>query len=212
MSGSDSLRDSQNQINTNTMSVKYSNYAESEQDIIDWANNAPGPLLVIIRGPQGSGKTTFAKTAFVQYPDPKGFVVIEADDYFTKGNNYKFDASKISDAHRYCKTTVENCLLHGHEENPPKNKVIVSNTFIMNEHVIPYIAFCNNNNIPFHVFRIDETRFQNRHGVDQKIVKQKIDEFNTQRLPGGLSETSVLPPVDPNLLPKESTEGEDNRG
>ena len=54
--------------------------------------------LFLVRGLPGSGKTTFAK----QLSD----IVFEADMYFESNGEYKFDPSKIRDAHEWCKGHV----------------------------------------------------------------------------------------------------------
>lgn len=176
--------------------------------MIDWVNNAPGPFLVIVRGPQASGKTTFAHRFL------KGFKVIEADDYFKTGPNgeYVFDGNKIPKAHMDCFDRVKKSLMERYDEkgNPiekPNNKVAVCNTFIKNEHVMPYVLFCSMNGIPFHIFRIEESRFidKQQHNVPEQKIKDNIRDFQTQRLPGGISETVVLPPVIDATVPPETT-------
>ena len=51
--------------------------------------------LILVRGICGSGKTTVAQlfSAFT----------LEADMYFNQDGEYKFDASKLKDAHQWCK-------------------------------------------------------------------------------------------------------------
>jgi len=52
-------------------------------------------ILYIVRGIPGSGKSTIAKTL--------GGIQIESDQYFIDSNGeYKFDASKLHNAHNYC--------------------------------------------------------------------------------------------------------------
>ena len=57
-------------------------------------------VLYIVRGIPGSGKSTFAKTLGGQH--------YEADMYFIdEEGNYKFDGTKIKDAHKWCQSFVE---------------------------------------------------------------------------------------------------------
>lgn len=80
------------------------------------------PTLYIIRGASGSGKTTYA-----QWLQDEGRIYDyhEADRYFQNpflGTPYKFDPSKLKDAHAWCQKCVENDMkLYRH--------VAVSNTF-----------------------------------------------------------------------------------
>jgi predicted kinase len=85
--------------------------------------------LYIIRGLSGSGKTTLAKELYKKYPNSKMFA---ADDFFTKGNKYEFDASKLGLAHGQCYEQTRQCLLSG-------NTAIVHNTFTTYSEVKKYL-------------------------------------------------------------------------
>ena len=70
----------------------------------------------IVRGLPGSGKSTFAKSL--------GGVHYEADMYFMDENSeYKFDGSKLKDAHNWCRHKVMEAMKDG------EPTVVVSNTF-----------------------------------------------------------------------------------
>ena len=56
--------------------------------------------LYIVRGLPGSGKSTFAKSI------AKPYQVFEADQYFMKNGKYKFDPTKLKEAHNDCKNRV----------------------------------------------------------------------------------------------------------
>jgi NEDD4-binding protein 2 len=71
--------------------------------------------LFIIRGLPGSGKTTIASLITKN--------VFSADDYFTKDGVYKFDASKLSVAHAWCRSNVKAAM------KAKKTKIAVANTF-----------------------------------------------------------------------------------
>ena len=72
--------------------------------------------LYLVRGIPGSGKSTFAKNAY------KMAIHLEADMYFMQDKEYKFDASKLHEAHKWCYSSTELLLRGGFD-------VIVSNTF-----------------------------------------------------------------------------------
>ena len=61
-------------------------------------------MLIIVRGIAGSGKTTFVKKTF---PEAAHY---EADMYFEQGGEYKFDASKLKEAHNWCRKRVYECI------------------------------------------------------------------------------------------------------
>ena len=71
--------------------------------------------LVLLRGLPGAGKSTFANLL--------GGIHVEADQYFMQDGEYKFDASKLKQAHNWCKLRVEHSMEDG------ANKITVSNTF-----------------------------------------------------------------------------------
>jgi predicted kinase len=73
--------------------------------------------LMLIRGLPGSGKSTVAKI----FDKALHF---EADMYFLDSDgNYQFDASKIKNAHNWCRDSVMDAMKEGHPI------VVVSNTF-----------------------------------------------------------------------------------
>lgn len=73
--------------------------------------------LILLRGLPGSGKSTVAKL----FDKALHF---EADMYFLDADgNYQFDASKIKNAHNWCRDSVMDAMKEGHPI------VVVSNTF-----------------------------------------------------------------------------------
>ena len=73
--------------------------------------------LILLRGLPGSGKSTAAKL----FDKALHF---EADMYFLDSDgNYQFDASKIKNAHNWCRDSVMDAMKEGHPI------VVVSNTF-----------------------------------------------------------------------------------
>ena len=61
--------------------------------------------LILLRGLPGSGKSTFANLL--------GGIHVEADQYFMQDGEYKFDASKLKQAHNWCKLRVEHSMEDG---------------------------------------------------------------------------------------------------
>ena len=75
--------------------------------------------IILLRGLPGSGKSTLAKLLV-----DKDYCHKEADMFFVDSDgNYKFNPSKIKDAHHWCQDEVE--FLMKYEHSP----VVVSNTF-----------------------------------------------------------------------------------
>ena len=72
--------------------------------------------LFLLRGLPGSGKSTFAKAL-------TGVYTIEADRYFMDGDEYKFDPSKLKDAHAWCQNTTRVWMTTG------VKRITIANTF-----------------------------------------------------------------------------------
>ena len=116
------------------------------------------PKLTLIRGLPGSGKSTMAKK---MWP----FVHLEADMFFTdERGNYRFDASKIADAHGWCQHECREYLEMGAD-------VVVSNTFTRKWEMQPYIDMATELGIPYEVVTATG-KYPNVHGVDQKPIQR----------------------------------------
>ena len=88
----------------------------------------PSGELILIRGAAGSGKSTLATTLKDFYEA----VHLEADDYFRRDGEYKFDPHKLSSAHTWCQNRTLHSLNQG-------QTVIVANTFVYFNHIMDYI-------------------------------------------------------------------------
>lgn len=122
--------------------------------------------LYIVRGIPGSGKSTLAKSLNNSY--------YEADAYFQRGLNdvYQFDASKLKQAHEWCRDLVWMDML----KNEPK--IVVSNTFTQEWEMKPYFELAEK-----HEYRVYSIIVENRHGgvnqhgVPEEKLKQMRDRF-----------------------------------
>ena len=115
--------------------------------------------LILLRGLPGAGKSTLAKAI--------GGVHFEADMYFVDENgNYKFDGSKINDAHYWCQNKVRLSMESGAE------KIVVSNTFTQSWEMEYYKMIAEVNGYIVHSVIVE-----NRHdGVNQHdCPPDKID-------------------------------------
>jgi len=102
--------------------------------------------LFLIRGICGAGKSTFAKTI--------GGIVLEADQYFIdpKTQEYKFDVSKLKDAHADCQRRCAEWMKIGHQ-------IVVSNTFTQEWEMKPYFDMAKE-----HDYQVFSIIVENRHG------------------------------------------------
>lgn len=124
-------------------------------------------ILYIVRGIPGSGKSTFANSL--------GCPVFEADMYFMKDGEYKFEVDKLKLAHNWCKLRVE----HSMEDDLPK--IAVSNTFTQEWEMKPYYDMAKI--YGYTVFSvIVENRHggENVHGVPEDKLKIMKDRFEVK--------------------------------
>jgi predicted kinase len=110
--------------------------------------------LVLIRGLPGSGKSTIARTLGLV-----GYQHFEADMFFEVDGKYQYDASRIREAHDWCKRSTKEAL--------SKNmKVVVSNTFTRQQELAPYLEMSDK-------IQIVEAQgnWKNRHDVPEQVIR-----------------------------------------
>jgi len=120
--------------------------------------------VILIRGLPGSGKSTLAKQLIFGRPKANHF---EADDFFVDyyTGKYRFDSTKIKQAHEYCQTRFKHALERQCE------LIVVSNTFTQKWELTPYIQLCEFHNIRPQIITCD-SRFKNIHGVPEDKIAQ----------------------------------------
>lgn len=121
--------------------------------------------LMLIRGLPGSGKSTVAKL----FDKALHF---EADMYFLDADgNYQFDASKIKNAHNWCRHSVMDAMKEGHPI------VVVSNTFTQEWEMDVYYLLAEELG-----YRVTSMIVENRH--DGKNIHgcpdDKIEQMKTR--------------------------------
>jgi predicted kinase len=121
--------------------------------------------LILVRGLPGAGKSTFAKTL--------GGIHIEADHYFMKDGEYKFDASKLKQAHEYCRTSTEGWMMEGYV----LGNIVVSNTFTREWEMDAYYELAEK-----YGYRVHSVVVENRHnGMNEHSVPADILEAMKNR-------------------------------
>lgn len=116
-------------------------------------------MLIIIRGLPGSGTSTLAEhlTYSLNSTNGKQAVVFEADQFFQTLEGYKFDGTKLREAHIDCQSRTRAWLKKG-------KIAIVSNTFTQRWEYEPYLDMAKQYNVPVQVIEVHGD-FQNIHGV-----------------------------------------------
>jgi predicted kinase len=119
--------------------------------------------LFLLRGVPGSGKSTLANSI--------GGMHIEADNYFMDGDEYKFDASKLKEAHAWCQNVVKVWILNS------VPKIIVSNTFTQEWEMQPYYDLAKE-----YGYKVFSIIVENRHGGvnEHGVPKEKLVQMKNR--------------------------------
>jgi len=132
--------------------------------------------LYIVRGLPGSGKSTFAEALV-----GSDFLVCEADKYFMVDGEYKFDGSKLKEAHESCRTLVETYMKDSLVNDQFYREIAVSNTFTQEWEMQAYFDLAKQ--YGYMVFTvIVENRHGgvNRHGVPDEALTRMRDRFEVK--------------------------------
>ena len=120
--------------------------------------------LIIVRGLPGSGKSTFAKVL--------GGIHIEADQYFMRDGEYRFDASKLKQAHNWCKLRVEHSMEDG------VDKITVSNTFTQEWEMDAYFELAEKYGYQTSCLIVENRHdSKNIHGYPDDKIEQMRNRF-----------------------------------
>jgi predicted kinase len=120
--------------------------------------------LILLRGLPGSGKSTLAKSLVA-----KDYCHKEADMFFVdREGNYKFEPSKIKDAHQWCKDETEFLMKYDH------SPIVVSNTFTQEWEMENYYKLAED-----YEYRVFSIIVENRHGGvnDHGVPETKLDQM-----------------------------------
>jgi predicted kinase len=126
--------------------------------------------LVLVRGIVGAGKSTLAKLLV----GDKDYCHKEADMYFIdREGNYKFEPSKIKDAHAWCKEEIEFVMKYEH------SPVVVSNTFTQEWEMEPYFELAKKYGYRTHSIIVENRHGgENQHEVPEDKINQMVNRFN----------------------------------
>jgi predicted kinase len=132
--------------------------------------------LYIVRGVPGSGKSTFALNLV-----GSDFLVCEADKYFMVDGEYKFDGSKLKEAHESCRTLVETYMKDSLMNDQFYREIAVSNTFTQEWEMQPYFDLAKQYGyVVFTVIVENRHGGSNQHGVPAEAIQRMKDRFNVK--------------------------------
>ena len=148
----------------------------------------------VMRGIQGSGKSTYAKL-LRQCAHEAGQLpmIISADDYFVGPDGYKFDINNLGEAHKWC---MRNFLQYLQDGMSP---VIVDNTNINLEDISPYVAVGQALGYDVEIIQVNTppeiAAGRNVHGVGEKHVHALYKRLQHTLLPPRFKVTHINPKV-----------------
>lgn len=126
-------------------------------------------MIIFVRGPSGTGKTTLAS----EIAQKIGAVVVEADQFFTHGGQYKFNPKLIGAAHEWARKKFVKAV--GAGEN-----VVVSNTATRRSEVTQYTKMLPEKTsiviVDLHRSGV-RSQYKNQHGLQEEKVQQQSDRF-----------------------------------
>lgn len=122
------------------------------------------PILYLIRGLPGSGKSSFVKYqlhALVNH--------YEADMFFMKDGEYQFDHSKLGQAHMWCQESTRKSLAQGFD-------TWVSNTFTTTKELDPYFQIAKDTDSAIVVMTM-HGQFKSVHNVPDEAMDRMRQRF-----------------------------------
>lgn len=134
------------------------------------------PVVYIMRGVSGSGKSTRAKELTRGQPNT---YVCSADDFFMKNGKYEFDQRRLTEAHAWCKGRFHAALELG------VGTIVVDNTNTQKWEYQPYVDAAAQAGYEVKIERVgelDETNLRvyanrNKHGVPLEVLRKQAKRF-----------------------------------
>ena len=125
--------------------------------------------VFLLRGLPGSGKSTLANQL--------GGSLVEADKYFMEYGEYKFDASKLKEAHAWCRNQVKEWM-ETNDRGFDVPRIVVSNTFTQEWEMKPYYDLAKEYGyIVFSLIVENRHGGQNVHNVPEEVIDRMRTRF-----------------------------------
>jgi predicted kinase len=129
--------------------------------------------LFLLRGLPGSGKSTLARSLTTN-----DAIHIEADMFFVDSSTgeYRFDATKLKDAHKWCRDHTEICM-----QPDSFSRIIVSNTFTQEWEMKSYFELAEQYDYKVYSLIVENRHGGvNEHGVPDEVLTKMKDRFEVK--------------------------------
>ncbi len=166
--------------------------------------------VLILSGVSGSGKSSYIASLVGQ---EKGkLFVCSADSFFNKEGGYKFDPSKLGEAHGQCLRDFIEATAFSDEDND--QIVVVDNTNTTTEEIAPYYAIAQAYGFSVELVTLEcdpEVAFKrNQHGVSLAGISAMAERIRNRKVPPfwNMKQTFIrTDQLGPTLSPLVSTRG-----
>jgi len=134
--------------------------------------------IIVLRGISGSGKSTYAKRLMEERANEgKESWMVSADNYFMRDGEYRFDPSKLKEAHGACLKDYLRVVQHGGKVD----LLIVDNTNTQLWEMAPYVAIAEAYKIPYEVIDVvcpvGVALERNVHDVPEHTLRMQEQRF-----------------------------------
>jgi predicted kinase len=120
--------------------------------------------LYLLRGLPGAGKSTIGQNLKT--------VNFEADQFFMQDGEYKFDPTKLRDAHEWCQNQVKHCMVEGLKD------ISVSNTFTQEWEMDAYYKLAKEHGyMVFSIIVENRHNGKNAHNVPTETLEKMKNRF-----------------------------------
>ena len=124
------------------------------------------PVLILIQGIPGAGKTTLAKRLCKSL----GIRFYEADQWFARSGTYKFEQEKLGVAHQWCYNKVKGNLMHN-------QTCICSNTLTASYFLEKYLDLASQCNANYFLIKLC-TEHKSVHNPPSEIIQIMREQLN----------------------------------